>query len=862
MGACAVSCGGGATNCAGTCANLATDVANCGTCGNACPSGTVCSRGTCAVSCLAGLTNCSGVCRDLLDDRLHCGACGVVCASGQVCSAGVCAVTCVSGTSNCAGVCRDLTSDNNHCGRCGTACSAGQVCSAGACAVSCVPGTTNCSGVCRDLATDSYNCGACGVVCASGQACSAGLCAVRCVSGTTNCAGVCRDLASDNNNCGRCGTVCSAGQVCASGACAVSCGAGTTNCSGACVSLATDPLHCGSCTTVCPSVHGASYCAASVCHLICDAGYRVLSGQCVATSTVPRLIAPLSLGDVTQRRPTLRWELPSLFDGAVVELCRDRACATVIETLTVSGSSARPTADLPAGAVVFWRVRGRIGTVSDTLRSATWLFHVPARSARTAVDTSSTPHLDINGDGYDDVVVGAYFSNPGGRTAAGTVSVFLGSAAGIAATAASVLEGALANDFFGYSVANAGDVNGDGYADVVVGARGASPGGRSSAGVAKVFLGSATGIQAAPSWVYEGTDERDAFGTSVASAGDLDGDGYADIVIGAPGASPGLRNAAGTASVFRGSATGTERTVARVLEGSAPLDYFGISVASAGDVNGDGHADLVVGAFASDPGGRLAAGTASVFLGSPSGISATAVQVFEGGAADDYFGSSVASAGDVNGDGYADVVVGAMYASPGRRGSAGAASVFLGSATGIAERATRVLEGVSSGDFFGRSVASAGDVNGDGYADVVVGAENADLPARTNAGTATVFFGSATGVALTPTRVLEGQAANNGLGRSVAGAGDVNGDGYADIVAGAPGFRPSGIIGAGGASLFLGDASGGAVTPSSVLYGTAQGDNFGWSVASASVRPVLTRDPLSGALRGLFSRGRDRARVL
>lgn len=144
--------------------------------------------------------------------------------------------------------------------------------------------------------------------------------------------------------------------------------------------------------------------------------------------TAPRPVAPLSLGDVTQRRPTLRWVLAAGYDGAVVELCRDRACTMPLKTLTVSGSSARPTSDLPPRSVVFWRLRGRMGTTTDAYYGPTWLFHVPAMSAPGGIDTSSNAHLDVNGDGLDDVVVGEPGGSPGGRTSADTASVFYGSA--------------------------------------------------------------------------------------------------------------------------------------------------------------------------------------------------------------------------------------------------------------------------------------------------------------------------------------------------------------------------------------------------------------------------------------------------
>jgi hypothetical protein len=228
--------------------------------------------------------------------------------------------------------------------------------------------------------------------------------------------------------------------------------------------------------------------------------------------------------------------------------------------------------------------------------------------------------------------------------------------------------------------------------------------------------------------------------------------------------------------VFHGSATGVAAAPARLLEGTAAGDYFGRSVASAGDVNGDGFADLVVGAYGADPGGRSLAGTASVFHGSATGVAAAPARLLEGAAAGDAFGSSVASAGDVNGDGFADLVVGADGADPGGRMQAGTASVFHGSATGVAAAPARLLEGAAAGDNFGRSVASAGDVNGDGFADLVVGADGADPGGRIYAGTASVFHGSATGVAAAPARLLEGAAAFDSFGMSVASAGDVNGD--------------------------------------------------------------------------------------
>jgi hypothetical protein len=187
-------------------------------------------------------------------------------------------------------------------------------------------------------------------------------------------------------------------------------------------------------------------------------------------------------------------------------------------------------------------------------------------------------------------------------------------------------------------------------------------------------------------------------------------------------------------------------------------------------VNGDGFADLVVGAYLGDPGGRTDVGSASVFHGSASGVATVPARVLEGGAQFDGFGRSVASAGDVNGDGFSDLVVGAYAAAPGGRTDAGSASVFHGSASGVTTAPVRVLEGVAGRDFFGRSVASAGDVNGDGLGDLVVGAGGADPGGRMEAGSASVFHGNATGIATTPARVLDGAAAGDSFGLSVASA--------------------------------------------------------------------------------------------
>ena len=196
--------------------------------------------------------------------------------------------------------------------------------------------------------------------------------------------------------------------------------------------------------------------------------------------------------------------------------------------------------------------------------------------------------------------------------------------------------------------------------------------------------------------------------------------------------------------MYQGGPGGLATAPTTTLTGPAGSWYFGYSVATAGDVNGDGYADVLVGARIDGD----TSGQALLYLGGASGLATPAATTLTGEEQDSYFGESVAPAGDVNGDGYADVVVGAWgYAS-----QTGRAYVYLGGASGLATPAATTLTGVAAGDRFGYSVAPAGDVNGDGYADVVVGAWGDS----SNTGRAYVYLGGASGLATTAATTLTG----------------------------------------------------------------------------------------------------------
>ena len=213
---------------------------------------------------------------------------------------------------------------------------------------------------------------------------------------------------------------------------------------------------------------------------------------------------------------------------------------------------------------------------------------------------------------------------------------------------------------------------------------------------------------------------------------------------------------------------------------------MGYSVASAGDVNRDGFSDVIVGVY-NYSNGQFNEGAAFVYHGSAAGIITTAAAMVESNQASAQMGVRVACAGDVNGDGYSDVIVGAHLYSNGQPDE-GAAFVYHGSATGISTIAAVLLEANQSGANMGTSVASAGDVNGDGYSDVIVGAGEYNN-GQSGEGAFFVYHGSVTGINSIAAAQVIGNQTLTYIGVSVACAGDVNGDGYSDVIVGAFGYQ-------------------------------------------------------------------------
>ena len=423
---------------------------------------------------------------------------------------------------------------------------------------------------------------------------------------------------------------------------------------------------------------------------------------------------------------------------------------------------------------------------------------------------------DVNGDGYDDMVIGAPRNDDGGNDA-GQVYIILGGPSGwttgvdLGKVDASY-RGAAADDYAGYSVAGAGDVNGDGYDDILIGAYG-NDDATTDGGQAYLIFGMATGwstdlsLAKSADASFLGTENGEAAGFSVAGAGDVNGDGYGDMLIGAY-----LNDINGADSgrtyLFLGKqnglSTGTKVDSADAsYDGIYDNDYSGYSVAGAGDVNRDGYDDFLIGAPMNSITDKFAGASFLVFgraAGWSYGTNLMSADVrFEGELADDQSGTSVAGAGDVNGDGYCDILIGALMSDcDGARPDAGQTYLWFGRASGWAPNYNL---GSSDASFWGEdvkdrsglSVSGAADVNGDGYCDFLIGAPF-NAGGGSERGQTYVVLGRSTGFMMDMDLTLVagasflGELDSDYSGYSVAGGGDMNGDGHPDLVIGAPNF--------------------------------------------------------------------------
>ena len=375
--------------------------------------------------------------------------------------------------------------------------------------------------------------------------------------------------------------------------------------------------------------------------------------------------------------------------------------------------------------------------------------------------------------------------------------------AGAAQTTLYTFHGVGSIDKFGYNVTTCGDVDGDGRSDFIYSAPFLDIDGRLNNGIVRVHSG-ATG---AVLQEYHGPEDGDEFGYSVDGIGDVDGDGHADYVITRLVLATRY---AGEARVYSG-ATGS---LVRVVHGGSAYDYFGISAAGVGDVDGDGYDDFAVSAPGKDDNGS-SSGEVRVF----SGHSGVELYDWDGDAGGDQFGWWVAGVGDVDADGVPDIACGAPTASLPGRSECGLVRVFSGRTGAVLHD----FHGDASGDRLGWCISAAGDLNHDGFADLIAGAYLAN-DNGTDSGMARVYSG-ADGSTLFS---FLGDAAGDQFGWSVRKAGDVDGDGWDDLLVGAR-FNDQAGTDAGMARLFSGQT--GAVMHT--FLGHDAGDQMGFSVGSA-----------------------------
>lgn len=514
----------------------------------------------------------------------------------------------------------------------------------------------------------------------------------------------------------------------------------------------------------------------------------------------PRPVMPLSGLAASSNTPLLKWAFAagSTTTGARVELCEDRDCTMPITTVAAADGATEVRLDLPATRRrLFWRLRGLVRTFAGSRTSASWLLLInPTPTPRNALQRA---HLDVNNDGYADVMVGAPGAISYAVANAGRAYLHPGSGAApgvlAAAPADFSIDGSWDNmrgaNLMGTSVAIVGDMNGDGAAEMLGGSPCGpynTPTSMCGPGRAKLDYGRASG-PVTSSTTFLGAANGSQFGAAVAGLSDFNGDGLADAAIGAPQGGASLK---GELWLVRGTRTGSPSAGVGPTPNDLNLTRYGLAVSSAGDVNGDGLTDLLVGA----PNSQGLIGRAYIVFGSATWTSGpppgtlAAVRINPPmGATIGLFGAALAAAGDVDGDGYGDFLIG----SP--TGGNGAAFLYFGRADAATTTSWETIQfnGTVAAQRFGGALAGVGDLNGDGFDDIAIGgtptSAMTDTPVQ-------IFLGGPTGLrgprptqpatTLTPVGAMTTSSTTGNFGSAITGGGDLDGDGFADVIIGSP----------------------------------------------------------------------------
>jgi hypothetical protein len=733
---------------------------------NPCDAGALCQSGRCLRAvCVPGATRCAAVGGLQRCDADGLGYTLTACPTGQSCEEGVCLPNvCTPGQSRClnADTVRVCSGDGRSSRD--SVCRVGDVCNDSYCrGDACPRGGATCDGpLVRRVCTN----GAAWVNerCALGQGCALGQCAPQlCEPGAVRCdaSGALRTCNADGLS--ETARTCGTGQACRLGACVTAvCPPGERVCVDG-TRLRTCSLDgSGTVVTTCAAPPGGSgaACSAGRCTFTCTPGLVALGALCVPEGA-PRPVSP-RVDAVVGDTPRFRWIAPPNTVGVRIEVCLDRACATVVRTLDAAASAGTAALPLPLPRRrFFWRVR-MSGATAFGAASAAWPFTVGLRGNAQGVS-------DTNADGFADVAIGM----PG----LARIRIFRGQSAGLQDTSVQLL--AASGDpetGYGGRLAWVGDFNGDGASDLLLGL--------SAQNELRVLDGGGTYGRFVR---LLGSGDL-GWGLTATAAGDVNGDGRMDVVGGSREAPAGVQNRGLVA--FGASDPTAARDGAVFIRASAA---FSATALGAGDVNGDGFADIAM--------GYRFERRVDVFHGSAQGLPAspsTSIPLTLSEA-----GLALGRLGDIDGDGYPEVAVGA----PGQDTSG--VVVLRGGPSGLSTTPWFTYTRATTARFADQ-LDGAGDVNGDGFGDLVVRTPEGFL----------LFTGSPRGFETTAMR-----AVTTTLPLTVVrGVGDVNNDGYGDVLAGAGG-RDTVFV-------YLGGPAGLSPTPSQTLRDVLA-SNFGADVAGA-----------------------------